>query len=335
MRFDREAPGGGLDIFSFVENGKAEIFFTVYLAAKQKATGQMCDTGSPAVEITMHDEDGRQTACLWIPAGRESREYQDDDSQDDDSQGMSAWSVSSRTLLIYPRLWQGTEAPCLYAVKATLICGGQETDMLQLSFPVCSMRCIPGGGFFLNEKEYPLRAVHYPVSQRWHQELEQDLETLTELGANCICPDRFVKEQGFYELCLKKGMIVWKESDAPVHKEIEKTEQRSEIPLFCGEQGALLQPDRRRRNDLFYYYQACWSSRKVLHICRSKLKPGRGQPVSVLVYSNQKKVALYADGILQEFKQSPPCFLFEDIVLNRENTVISAQAGECFTSVTV
>lgn len=321
MRFDREAPGGGLDISVSVENGKAEIFFTVYLVLEQKLPeqGTAKETGRAAVEITMHDDNENQAACLWIPAGKDGTEYQSRNSR---TGNVLTWSLSSRTLLIYPRLWRGAEEPCLYHIKALLLDEEQELDTLELDYPVCSMHQIPGRGFFLNEKEFPLRAVRYPVSACWQRELKQDLETMKELGANCICPDRLVEDKRFYELCLKKGILVWKE------------EKPSEIPLFCGKKGALLDGDRRRRNDIFYYYQACWSSRKVLHICCSRQQPKRGGQISVLVYSNQKKVALYVDGILQEFKQSVPRFLFEDIPANRETIVISAQAGECFTSVT-
>lgn len=320
MKFDREAPGGGLDISSFVENAKAEIFFTVYLISEQPEGEAWADSG--LVKITVYDEGGEEAACLWIPAGKKSAEYEGQKSAAGNS---LIRTVSSRTLLIYPRLWRGQEAPYLYHITAELLYDeGQTQDTLELYYPICSMRQIPGKGFYLNEKEFPLRAVHYPVSKYWQRELEQDLETLKELGANCICPDRLVGEKRFYELCLKKGMLVWKETEG----------SSGEIPLFCGEKGALLSRDRRRRNDIFYYYQACWSSRNVLHICRSPKQLRHGGLIDVLVYSNQKKVALYVDGILQEFKQSAPSFLFEDIPVKRENVVISVQAGECFTSVT-
>lgn len=108
--------------------------------------------------------------------------------------------------------------------------------------------------------------------------------------------------------------------------------------------------ENRGRTDLFYYYKACWSRIPFVHICNvqrenvyshiektdneQRFESAEGT-ITVTVYSNQKKVALYVDGYLFEYKQGPPDFKFEDISLKHCQTVFTAQAGECSISVTV
>lgn len=108
--------------------------------------------------------------------------------------------------------------------------------------------------------------------------------------------------------------------------------------------------ENKGRTDLFYYYKACWSRIPFVHICNvqrgnvyshiektdnEQRFESAEETITVTVYSNQKKVALYVDGYLFEYKQGPPDFKFEDISLKRCQTVFTAQAGECSISATV
>lgn len=108
--------------------------------------------------------------------------------------------------------------------------------------------------------------------------------------------------------------------------------------------------ENKGRTDLFYYYKACWSRIPFVHICNVQMGnvyshiektdneqrfESAEETITVTVYSNQKKVALYVDGYLFEYKQGPPDFKFEDISLKRCQTVFTAQAGECSISATV
>lgn len=306
IRFDKEAPGGGVDAYTVIENGKAEIYFKVYLV--ESSAMEDC-----AVEITMFDPKGKEAARMRLrpKRGLVSAEF-----------SLTA-SLTTRTLLIYPQLWQSVTNPLLYRVKAHIISGETVLDAKEFLYPICSMRSIPGKGFLLNQKPFALQAVRYPVTKDWRKYLDKDLELLVELGANCICPDRFPRDNMFYEKCLEKGMIIWK-----------LVADDLSIPRLWGGDTPLVSVDRLRRQDLFYYYQAIWSNREVLHICDHEKTPRPGTTASAVVYSNQKKVALYVNGILQEFKQTPPEFVFEDIAVKGEHTVVSVQAGECFASVT-
>lgn len=333
IRFDREAPGGGLDVYVKLRNGKAEITFTVYLTEdgaedqmvnkaqpgifSEKSSQQTPETRqtlerSPVIDIEMYDEKDQEAARMRLKAAGGTEATVDSD-----------WSLSTRTLLIYPHLWRGSDNPCLYRIKASITENQQIVDTLQITCPICSMSRIPEKGFYLNEKPLLLHAVRYQVEQTWPEYLDTDLELLQELGANCICPDHFPEDRTFYTKCLEKGIIVWKTPEGP-----------DNLPLFCGNEHALLSPDRTKRHDRFYLYQACWSNRNVLHSCTPHLAQDYTN-TSLTIYSNQKRVALYVDGILHEFKDSPPIFQFEDIPVRKAPTVITAQAGDHYLSLTI
>ena len=315
--FDREAPGGGVDAYTIWENQKAEIRFTVYLTED----GVQASTDRIPVEVWMRTAEGTEAAYMeaWTKCPEDGRE---------------SWAVTVRTLLIQPHLWQGKDNPYLYDVEVRL--AGAQT--LRLKYPVCSMGYRGEGHFVLNGRPYPLHAVRYIPGADAVSCLERDLGFLKELGANCLCLSAFPAAPQFYERCLEQGMVVWK-SEA----------EEEQLPVFGalhGDAGApehmqdklqarlLLCDDGKHKRDLFYYYQALWSERKVLHICRLPEGTRTGTTVSVTVYSNQKKVALYVNGYLQEFKESAPCFVFQDVELTGANVVLSARSEECFTSYT-
>lgn len=331
IRFDREAPGGGLDAYVQIKNGKAEIVFVIYLALQQPGLNRLPDQPIrdklAVIDIRMYDEKGAEAARMRCKVGRPAEGDGGEPDLDGKPGFMAAadkkWNLTTHTLLIYPHLWNAADAPYLYEVRASVTEDHQITDTLEILCPIFSMSNIPQKGFFLNEKPFSLHAVRYHVDENWFQNLEGDLKILKDLGANCICPDRLPTERSFYAECLKKGMIVW-----------QLTGDNEHLPVFCGDEKALLNPDRGKQES-FYLYQSRFSRQNVLYICNPEKKPVPGGSTCVTVYSNQKRVALYLDGILHEFKESAPVFRFEDVPVKREQTVISAQAGEQYISVTL
>ena len=238
---------------------------------------------------------------------------------------------SVKSLLIYPHLWQGTGDPYLYKVTAVLLKGETILDRVETYHGVRSFSRQPIKGFCLNEKPFPLHAVRYEIPPQisgndlYRNLLLRDLDTMLEMGANTVCPLGVSQDDCFYRLCEEKGLIVWQE-----------TEQEEMIPRLTGPDGeGVMSSDRSRKRDLFYYYKACWGKRPFVHLCGHEDYRRSGETTTVRVYSNQKKVALYVNGVLFEFKESAPEFLFEDVPLRYENTVISAQAGECYTAMTI
>ena len=97
---------------------------------------------------------------------------------------------------------------------------------------------------------------------------------------------------------------------------------------------ALLAADGRTLTERYYYYQAKWSSEPVL----STLHRQENGLASLTIYSNQKKVVLYVDGLLFLFQTATsgdPEFIFEDIPVEKLPLHLAAEAGNLSISLTV
>ena len=68
--------------------------------------------------------------------------------------------------------------------------------------------------------------------------------------------------------------------------------------------------DRKTKKDSFYLYKAWWSGEPFVHICGSRYVDRLEAMTTVKVYSNQNKVALYANGKLLEEKSGDKVFTF-------------------------
>lgn len=307
LHFDREALGGGITVYSREENHKVHVELTAYLTAMEK------DRFSPEamrVEFVITDREGRETAAACVPA------------QD---------ICTAETLLLYPHLWSPGKDAYLYKVTAALIKGGQVIDVLHVFHGIKTFQNRPPKGMYLNGKYFDRRAVRYELPAQmsgrslYHELLESDMKALAGLGANTVCPVHPVQDPAFYELCDRLGIVVWQEMS-----------EHSSAPMLAGEEAdCLIGPGGHRKRDLYYYYKALWTSEPFIHICGRDNYCREGVVTEIHIYSNQKRVALYVDGILFEFKESAPEFVFFDVPLKRGSTIITAQAGECCTSLTL
>lgn len=105
-------------------------------------------------------------------------------------------------------------------------------------------------------------------------------------GVNCS------EVRTFYSLCRKRGFLT---GDLWIRPE--------NLPVYRGLPGettcqALLAADGRTLTERYYYYQAKWSSEPVLYPVLSTLHRQENGLLSLTIYSNQKKVVLYVDGVL-------------------------------------
>ena len=69
--------------------------------------------------------------------------------------------------------------------------------------------------------------------------------------------------------------------------------------------------DRKTKKDSFYLYKAWWSGEPFVHICGRRYVDRPEAVTTVKVYSNQSKVALYANGKLIEEKSGGKVFTFQ------------------------
>jgi beta-galactosidase len=86
--------------------------------------------------------------------------------------------------------------------------------------------------------------------------------------------------------------------------------------------------DRKYKKDAFYAYKAWLSDEPFVHICGKRYVDRVEAVTKVTVYSNQTKVALYANGELVAEKEAPDHF-FHFYAPNIGYTELVAVAGDC------
>lgn len=278
-------------------------------------------------------------------------------------------------LLLRPHLWNGRKDPYLYQVRAWVRFPTEVGSNLrkmedlgkfrdsedfenrrevywQQDLAIYDLRVIEKKGIYLNETEFRPHIVEYRLppqlseSGTQEEQMERDLERLARMGANAILFHNDDKksegrENGvrknpgtdtFYRLCRKRGFLV---------KDLWITEEK--IPVYRGlpgdiSQEALLSAEGRTLTERYYYYQAKWSSEPVLYPALSTLHRQENGRVSLTIYSNQKKVVLYVDGVLFLFQSAKPGdaeFIFEDIPVSKLPLQLAAEAGNLSISLTI
>ena len=85
--------------------------------------------------------------------------------------------------------------------------------------------------------------------------------------------------------------------------------------------------DRKTKKDSFYLYKAWWSDEPFVHICGSRYVDRPESTTKVKIYSNQGRVALYANGKLVEEKAGDKVFEFK--VPLEGDVELKAVAGNC------
>lgn len=278
---------------------------------------------------------------------------------------------SMTALLLRPHLWDGVRDPYVYLLKAQGRFGTMEygektgcTENEEESAPaediteavevhwrqelaIYDVRVVDKKGIFLNEKEFQPREVVYRFppqisgAGKWEEQMQRDLDRLARMGVNAIRLEEtgsWAEEQdrcevrSFYNLCRGRGFLT---GDRWIRSE--------KLPVYRGLPGettcqALLAADGRTLTERYYYYQAKWSSEPVLYPALSTLHRQENGLVSLTIYSNQKKVVLYVDGVLFLFQTAAsgdPEFIFEDIPVAKLPLHLAAEAGNLSISLTV
>lgn len=272
-------------------------------------------------------------------------------------------------LLLRPHLWDGVRDPYVYLVKAKGRFGtvGYEekmggtkneeesdsaentTEIVEVfwrqELAIYDVRVVDKKGIFLNEKEFLPHEAAYRLPPQIsdagtrEEQVRRDLERLARMGANVIRLEGTGTEgqdrcevRSFYSLCRRGGFLT---GDLWIRPE--------NLPVYRGLPGetmaeALLAADGRTLTERYYYYQAKWSSEPVLYPALPTLHRQENGLLSLTIYSNQKKVVLYVDGVLFLFQSAAsgdPEFIFEDIPMAKMPLHLAAEAGNLSISLTV
>ncbi len=84
--------------------------------------------------------------------------------------------------------------------------------------------------------------------------------------------------------------------------------------------------DRKTKKDVYYLYQAYWTTAPMLHICGKRFVNRNGNKLTVKVYSNLSEVSLYRNGQLVQTQQGNKVFVFT--MSNDGTSEIEVRAGE-------
>ncbi|MGN0635811.1 MAG: glycoside hydrolase family 2 TIM barrel-domain containing protein [Acutalibacteraceae bacterium] len=119
--------------------------------------------------------------------------------------------------LDHVHLWHGRTDPYLYKAVVELKAGEEILDAVSAAFGCRTFEIDPRRGFILNGEEYPLRGVSRH-QDRWGignallpEHHEQDIDLICEVGATTVRLAHYQHDQYFYDLCDRKGLVVWAE----------------------------------------------------------------------------------------------------------------------------
>lgn len=360
MGFDRRLTKKGLEVNSIVKEGRAELSFTAYLEEDKKteiSDRNFCaDAGTDIyidscinsyIEFQVWDKEGQ---CV-ITVCRKAEKI-----------------CQARAMLLYPHLWQAEENPYLYQVTACLIEKEKVRDEIAVSHGIYSFQWIPWKGCLLNGRPFQIKAVSCKEISRGRHRSKKEwiylLSMVLEIGANTICLEKgsnFAEIFSFdiVSMCETLGLVLaiqdkkegkgtylafyknFTENQGFIRnleekKWIELKGEQEKIPELAGiGKECLMTEDGIQKKDSFFYLKACWSKKPFVYLCECWKNVGKSNVTRIRVFSNQPKVVLYVEHKVFEYRNGGPEFVFEDVPLIKEETVITVQAGNCYASTSI
>ncbi|MBR3742493.1 MAG: glycoside hydrolase family 2 protein [Clostridia bacterium] len=195
------------------------IYRDVYLIVVNKKHFDMDHFSGPGIQITAKPCEGYKRGDVEINTWTNCEEGTVSVRILDMSGKLAAQGEGKQLHLDIPdvNLWNGLESPYLYTAVATLNVDGEAVDEISSRFGVRDFHYHPKTGFYLNGKSYPLRGVSRhqdrkgvgnALTREMHKE---DMDLISEIGANTIRLAHYQHDQYFYDLCDERGMVVWAE----------------------------------------------------------------------------------------------------------------------------
>lgn len=332
MRFDRNAPGNGVEAKYRLENGKAFLEWHFHLAGDclaEQAPG-LRRTGCGEIRLSLMAGEGNVAAQGMQIVGEEE---------------------PLETVLVQPRLWQGIKDPFMYDVEAELTVHGICLDRVRTR--LCLRQAAAGGAgeISLNGQLLEVKAVEYclpeagPEEQRRRQALS-DLRQLLRLGANSICMERKDHEPFLAGLCDRFGFLAFEKDDGEdqglicawdraVKVRRREGSEGERIPAYRKEKDGLFLPCSQCPTALYYRYKARWSGEPFVYLVPESVRRLRSGNYAVTCYSSCGRVALYTDGEFFEFGKGEGEFTFQEIPARTPCIMLSAEGDGCSSALSV
>ncbi|WP_276948781.1 hypothetical protein [Acetatifactor muris] len=327
MKFDRAAPGGGVEVNCRLENGKAFLEWEFYFDNREESCGI-----EDHIRLTLTDRRG-ETVLEGIRLFREEEPLQ--------------------SVLLQPQLWQGPSAPWLYALEAVLADReGRCLDRIVRQLPLRSMGCMEIQGkreLLLNGETFSARMVGYTfpaagTGAARQQKIMEDMRWLLKMGANSIAVDMDVEAvpDSFPELCDRLGFLLFYRRErngywawAQDGEEKFRIQCEEKVPSFRGEQDSLFRPGSSAPTALYYQYRAKWSREPFVYIVPESIQRGESCNYTVKCYSNCDRVALYSDGSLFAFQRGEIEFVFQEVPARTPGVMLTAEGDGCSEALSV
>ncbi|MCI8286869.1 MAG: hypothetical protein HFH89_04275 [Lachnospiraceae bacterium] len=335
MKFDRMAPGGGVEVSCRLENGKALLEWEFSFAES---------VGEQTADYT-----GESRKCTYI------RLILTDMRGEIALEGMRLVREEEplQSILLQPLLWRGPSEPYLYHAEAVLADReGNCLDRVSRPLALRSLGCMDIQGkrqLLLNGSAFEPRAVSYalPVGgtavSRQYQ-MTEELRRMCGMGANSICVEADSQEipESFRQLCDRLGLLLFfqKEGEEGLvwiqDRECKFRIQCDEtIPSFGGGRACLFPNGNGAPASLYYYYRAKWSRELFVYIVPESIKRMDSGNFTVKCYSNCDRVALYSDGNLFEFQRGETEFVFREVPAGKPSVMLTAEGDGCSESLSV
>lgn len=327
MKFDRSAPGGGVEVNCRLEKGKAFLEWEFYFTEQEESGGT-----DGYVRLSLTDRQG-EVVLEGIQLLSEDEPLQ--------------------AVLLQPDLWKGPSAPWLYSIEAVLADReGRYLDRIERRLPLRCIGCmeIQGKrGLILNGEVFCMKTVRYILPATGtgaarQQKVMEDLRWLLKMGANSVVVEDDAGElpEYFHELCDRLGLLlfygrgkeefrVW----AQAQEDRFQIQCEERIPSCRGVKDSVFLPGSSLPTSLYYQYRAKWSQDPFVYIVPESIKRTDSNNFTVKCYSNCDRVALYSDGSLFEFQRGETEFVFQEVPARTPSIMLIAEGDGCSASLSV
>ncbi len=175
----------------------------------------------------------------------------------------------------------------------------------------------------LNVKPLALSEYGAEAVMHWHSDKPKIMDYTEEYQA-------LVHESAWMAIAERQWLVgswVWNMFDFAAN-------HRDEGGVKGRNNKGLVTYDRKVRKDAFWFYKACWSKEPFVYITGKRFTRRSGTSVDIKVYSNEPRVEL-SNGNAVWVMEGHTIFVFKNVPLKAETTILTAKAGECRDTLTL